>query len=73
MYKGIQIISTKKIDKMAARVKARETEKREHLHQEGKREPVHVEKLADDKKSEGLAGRMTLGKAKSRSGFGGGA
>ncbi len=71
MYRGKQILPKKEIKKEQAREKALEKAKHEHIHAEGAKEPIHVEK--DDKKSKGLAGRMTLGKAKSRSGFGGGA
>jgi ribosomal protein L32 len=72
MYKGIQVIPVKKIEKMTVRAKAITKARKENSVREEKRESVQVEKLTDDKKSEGLMGRMTLGKAKSRSGFGGG-
>ena len=51
--------------------------KREHIHAEGVKEPVHAEKHMakekSDKKSQGLLGRMSTGRARSRSGMGGGA
>jgi len=72
MYKGIQIIPKKEIKKELAREKEIEIKKLEATHPEGKKEPVHVEKV-DKKEAGGLAGRFTKGRAKARSGFGGGA
>jgi hypothetical protein len=70
MYRGKQIISKKEVKteqtKHEKRLKAHK-----HEHVEGVKEPIHSDKV--EVKKEGLMGRMTLGKAKSRSGFGGGA
>lgn len=71
MYKGIQIVPKKEIKKELAREKVKATKKLENVHPEGKKEPVHVEKV--EKKEAGLTGRFTKGRAKARSGFGGGA
>jgi ribosomal protein L32 len=79
MYKGIQIVPTKVMKKEIAREKKNAAHKREHIHAEGVKEPVHAEKHRPEEKSEkqsqGILGRMATkgGRAKSRSGFGGGA
>lgn len=69
MYRGRQIVAKKEVKAKTEDHKKRVREHK-HEHVEGVKEPVH----ADDKseKKTGLIGRMTLGKAKSRSGFGGG-
>ncbi len=73
MYRGKQIVPKKEVraeaKKHAARIEAHEHED----HTAGAKEPVQAELVSDKKVSKGLAGRMQLGKAKSRSGFGGGA
>lgn len=73
MYRGKQIVPKKEVKaesvKRAKRIEA-------HAHEDhaiGAKEPVHVEEVTEKKAGKGLAGRMQLGKAKSRSGFGGGA
>ena len=72
MYRGKQIVSKEAIARRAAKAQKVAKEKREHEHPEGHREPVHAEKEAP--KKEGVLGRLTKGgKAKARSGFGGGA
>mgnify|MGYP001560704080 CR=1 FL=1 len=70
MYRGKQIITTAVMKREAKHEKKKEQHKKEHIHPEGAKEPIHSDK---EVKKEGLMGRMTLGKAKSRSGFGGGA
>lgn len=70
MYRGKQIVAKKEVkaeqEKHDKRLKAHK-----HEHVEGAKEPIHSEK--ETVKKEGLMGRMHLGKAKTRSGFGGGA
>lgn len=74
MYRGKQIVPLKDVKKAEDRAKDKEKQKMEHAHSEGKKEPVHADKeINTSEKKQGLIGRMTLGKAKSRSGFGGGA
>jgi ribosomal protein L32 len=76
MYRGKQIVPKKEV-KAAAKKHAHRLEAHDHDHDEaaamGVKEPVHAEIVSDKKVAKGLAGRMQLGKAKSRSGFGGGA
>jgi ribosomal protein L32 len=72
MYRGKQILPKKVIkakkdhDKKVSKAK----EEHAHEHAEGSKEPIHSEK--ETKKSTGVLGRMTKGKAKARSGMGGG-
>ena len=79
MYKGIQIVSKKEMHREEVKDKKKAAHKREHIHAEGVKEPVHAEKHIAEEKSEkqsqGILGRMATkgGRAKSRSGFGGGA
>lgn len=76
MYRGKQIIPKKVMTAKAEKSKTKAQHKKEHIHEhaEGYKEPVIVSaKDESDKSAKGLMGRMTLGKAKSRSGFGGGA
>jgi large subunit ribosomal protein L32 len=72
MYRGKQILPKKEVK---AETKKREKRIKEHAHDhdhaEGAKEPMVIEKKETKAKKEGLAGRMTLGKAKSRSGMGG--
>jgi large subunit ribosomal protein L32 len=76
MYRGIQIISKKVLERAELKAKKKIAHQHEHEHVEGAKEPVHTEKhLArevSDKKSQGVLGRMTTGRAKARSGMGGG-
>jgi ribosomal protein L32 len=76
MYRGIQIISKKTLEREELKNKKKLAHKHEHIHAEGDKEPVHAEKhLArevSDKKSQGVLGRMVTGRAKARSGMGGG-
>jgi ribosomal protein L32 len=76
MYRGIQIVSKSEIKKEEKKQKVKEAHKREHIHADGTKEPVHAEKhLAaekSEKKSQGILGRMVTGRAKARSGMGGG-
>ena len=76
MYKGIQIVSKKELKKEETKDKKKAAHKREHIHAEGSKEPVHTEKHTamekSEKKSQGLLGRMVTGRAKARSGMGGG-
>lgn len=73
MYRGKQILPKKvmKAQKDDEKRIAKAKEEHDHSHAEGAKEPIRSEK--EEKKSTGLMGRMTVGKAKSRSGFGGGA
>lgn len=72
MYRGKQIVAPKTMKKEMQHDKKKEKAKREHVHEhaEGAREPIHSEK---EEKKTGIMGRLTKGKAKARSGFGGGA
>jgi large subunit ribosomal protein L32 len=71
MYRGKQIIPKKVMKEKVAHDKKVSKAKREHAHEhaEGHKEPIHSEK---EEKKTGLLGRMTKGKAKARSGMGGG-
>lgn len=73
MYRSKQILPKKVMKAKADHDKKVEKEKKEHdhSHAEGVKQPIHSEK--EEKKNTGLIGRLTKGKAKSRSGFGGGA
>lgn len=73
MYRGKQIVAKKEV-KEEKKKREKRIESHEHDDAElGAKEPVHTEKRADEsrEKKSGLIGRMTKGKAKSRSGFGG--
>ena len=74
MYRGKLIVPERKQE---VKVEKKRREKNEAEQGDlGAREPVHEEKhtVADGiEKKQSLIGRMTKGKAKSRSGFGGGA
>ncbi len=82
-YKGIQIVSKRELKREETKEKKKEAHKREHIHAEGVNEPVHNEKHTAEenaeKKSQGILGRMATGRsakggrARSRSGMGGGA
>lgn len=71
MYRGKQILPKKEMKAKADHDKKVAKAKREHVHEhaEGYKEPI----VAEEPAKKGLMGRMQLGKAKSRSGFGGGA
>ena len=73
MYRGKQVLPKKVMKSKEERGKKIEKEKKEHdhSHAEGVKQPIHSEK--EEMKNTGLLGRLTKGKAKSRSGFGGGA
>ncbi len=75
MYRGKQIVPKKEV-KAETKKREKRIEAHEHEdHTEGVKEPVHAEKHTVEEtreKKQGLMGRMTKGKAKSRSGFGGG-
>ena len=75
MYRGKQIVPKKEV-KAETKKREKRIEAHEHEdHVEGVKEPVHAEKHTVEEtreKKQGLMGRMTKGKAKSRSGFGGG-
>ncbi|HYD92849.1 MAG TPA: 50S ribosomal protein L32 [Candidatus Paceibacterota bacterium] len=70
-YRGKQIVAKREV-----KAKRADHEKRlaahKHEHPEGERQPVHAE-AAEAPKKEGLIGRMTKGRARARSGMGGGA
>ena len=71
MYRGKQIVPKKEV-KAEIKKRSKRIEAHEHEdHTTGVKEPVHAEVVADKKVAKGLAGRLTKGKAKSRSGFGG--
>jgi large subunit ribosomal protein L32 len=70
MYRGKLIVPERKSD-LKKEAKRREKNLEEHVHEEGVKEPVHTEK--EIKKETGVLGRLTKGKAKARSGMGGGA
>jgi ribosomal protein L32 len=76
MYRGIQIVSKKVLERAELKDKRNAAHKQEHIHAEGVKEPIHKEKHlakeASDKKSQGVLGRMVTGRAKARSGMGGG-
>lgn len=71
-YRGKQIVA-----KTEVKGKKKDHEKRlaehKHEHPDGEKAPVHSEKVIEAPKKEGLLGRFHKGKAKARSGFGGGA
>jgi large subunit ribosomal protein L32 len=72
MYRGKQILPKKEMKAKKEHEEKVTKAKREHAHEhaEGVKEPIHSEK---EEKKTGLIGRMTKGKAKARSGMGGGA
>ena len=73
MYRGKQIVTKKEVKEKGKKKIAR-TKKHEDVKNgpnTNKEAPKHV-KSEETEKKKGLVGRMTLGKAKSRSGFGGG-
>lgn len=74
MYRGRQIVPTDELKRREERAKNRRKAGENPLT-EGVREPVHAEEPAAAAKApskEGLLGRFTKGRAKARSGFGGG-
>lgn len=72
MYRGTQVLPKKEMKSKAEHGKKLEKEKREHehTHAEGAKQPIHSEK---EEKKTGMLGRLTKGRAKARSGMGGGA
>ncbi len=73
MYRGVQIVSKKEVK--AVEQKKKDKAKKEHDKVEAANTNMTPEKhtaTEEREKKQGLIGRMTLGKAKSRSGFGGG-
>lgn len=75
MYRGKQIVAKKEIKKEEKKQKAKAKAK-EHEHEVAttNTSPAADKHIPSEEreKKQGLIGRMTLGKAKSRSGFGGG-
>jgi large subunit ribosomal protein L32 len=71
MYRGKQILPKKEMKAKKEHDKKVAKAKKEHDHENavGAKEPIHSEK---EEKKTGLIGRMTKGKAKARSGMGGG-
>ena len=70
MYRGKQILPKKMKEKGKHKEKIeKEKKEHDHSHVEGVKQPIHSDK---EEKKTGLMGRLTKGKAKSRSGFGGG-
>ena len=72
MYRGQQIVTKKEV-KAKKEDHAKRLTAHKHEHPEGEKAPIHTEKVQEAPKKEGLIGRMTKGRAKARSGFGGGA
>ena len=71
MYRGKQILPKKEVK---AETKKREKRIEEHAHDHVEGTTAKEVVKSDEKtQGKGLIGRMTTGKAKSRSGFGGGA
>lgn len=70
MYRGIQIAAKKVVAKKSEKKGKKDVVEKVNTTPAGEK---HLAKETGDKKSQGLFGRMTTGKAKSRSGFGGGA
>lgn len=75
MYRGKQVLPKKEMKKKADHEKSKAKAKREqaHEHAAGSREPIHSDKEVKGEKKTGVLGRLTKGKAKARSGMGGGA
>ena len=69
MYRGVHIVTKRVVAKKDKKGKSDKVAKAKVAPAAEK----HVAKETTDKKSQGLFGRMITGKAKSRSGFGGGA
>ena len=71
-YRGKQIV-----EKRVVKEKKKDHDKRlaehKHEHPEGEKAPIHTEKIEDAPKKAGVLGRMMKDRARSRSGFGGGA
>ena len=76
MYRGKQIISKLAMKAEAKKDKIKARHKKEHIHAEGAQEPIHAQKHdvseIKEKKSQGILGRMTSDRTRSRSGMGGG-
>lgn len=82
MYRGKQIVSTEELKRREARLKAKEQvrSQQEETPVEGMRDPIAAPQEENKPapaskvsgKKEGLLGRFTKGRAKARSGFGGG-
>ncbi|MGE5540730.1 MAG: 50S ribosomal protein L32 [Bacillota bacterium] len=72
MYRGKQIVTKKEVKKAEKKEKAKKAHDHEHAANTNPAPEKHIATEEREKKS-GLMGRMNLGKAKSRSGFGGGA
>jgi ribosomal protein L32 len=73
MYRGKQVLPKKEMKRRAehAAKKEKHVHEHDHDHTAGAREPIHSEK--EVKKETGVMGRLMKGKAKARSGMGGGA
>ncbi len=73
MYRGKQVLPKKAMKAKAEHEKKASRAKAEHVHEhaEGTKEPIHSDK--EDMKKTGVMGRLSKGKAKARSGMGGGA
>jgi large subunit ribosomal protein L32 len=77
MYRGKQIVTKKEIKKIEKKTKekAKKAERDDEVKTTNTNPAPekHIKNVEDrEKKSQGLLGRMVTGKAKSRSGFGGG-
>lgn len=76
MYRGKQIVSTEELKRREARGarRAKQAAAEEHRHANLESIPAHAEIHSEkEEKKEGILGRFTKGRAKARSGFGGGA
>lgn len=73
MYRGKQVLPKKEMKrrKEHEEEKAKHKHDHDHDHAVGVKEPIHSDK--EIKKDTGVLGRLTKGKAKARSGMGGGA
>ncbi len=76
MYRGKQVLPKKVMKEKSNDTERAEKSKKEHEHDVavGAKEPIHSDKEVNlQEKKTGVMGRFTKGKAKARSGFGGGA
>lgn len=73
MYRGKQIVSKDAIERRAKRAERKENQKRDTSGFEV-RQPIHSDKEENKQeiKKEGVLGRLTKGRSKTRSGLGGG-
>jgi large subunit ribosomal protein L32 len=73
MYRGKQIVSKREVKKAEKKEKAKKAHEHDKVATANTNTtPEKHTSIEEREKKQGLMGRMTLGKAKSRSGFGGG-